>query len=67
MNVNSFTKKSTVPAIPKSAKGASPLNEIGDVSAVTEMFKRLRQQNAQYYQAIAALPFVDRFLACFPD
>jgi len=58
MNVNPFTKKSV--AAPKSAKGASPLNEIGDVSAVTEMFKRLRQQNAQYDQAIAALVAANR-------
>lgn len=58
MNVNPFSKKSAVTAKP--AKGASPLNEIGDVSAVTEMFKRLRQQNAQYDQAIAALVAANR-------
>lgn len=58
MNVNPFSKKSA--AVPKSAKAASPLNEIGDVSAVTEMFKRLRQQNAQYDQAIAALVAANR-------
>jgi hypothetical protein len=58
MNVNPFTKKSAI--APKTGKGASPLNEIGDVSAVTEMFKRLRQQNAQYDQAIAALVAANR-------
>ena len=58
MNVNPFSKKSVAAAKP--AKGASPLNEIGDVSAVTEMFKRLRQQNAQYDQAIAALVAANR-------
>lgn len=58
MNVNPFSKKSA--AAPKSTKGASPLNEIGDVSAVTEMFERLRQQNAQYDQAIAALVAANR-------
>ena len=44
MNVNPFSKKTVATTTPKSAKGASPLNEIGDVSAVTEMFERLRQQ-----------------------
>lgn len=58
MNVNPFSKKSTVTTKP--ANGASPVNEIGDVSAVTEMFKRLRQQNAQYDQAIAALVAANR-------
>jgi len=38
----------------------SPLNEIGDVSAVAQMFERLRQQNAQYDQAIAALVAANR-------
>jgi len=58
MNVNPFSKKSA--GVAKPVKGASPLNEIGDVSAVTEMFKRLRQQNAQYDQAIAALVAANR-------
>ena len=58
MNVNPFSKKSV--AVAKPAKGASPLNDIGDVSAVTEMFQRLRQQNAQYDQAIAALVAANR-------
>ena len=58
MNVNPFSKKSVVAAKP--AKGASPLNEIGDVSAVAQMFDRLRQQNAQYDQAIAALVAANR-------
>ena len=58
MNVNPFSKKSA--AVAKPAKAASPLSEIGDVSAVTEMFKRLRQQNAQYDQAIAALVAANR-------
>lgn len=58
MNVNPFSKKSAATAKP--AKGASTLNDIGDVSAVTEMFKRLRQQNAQYDQAIAALVAANR-------
>ena len=60
MNVNPFNKKATAAANPKSAKGASPLNEIGDVSAVAQMFERLRQQNAQYDQAIAALVAANR-------
>lgn len=60
MNVNPFTKKTAAATTPKSTKGASPLNDIGDVSAVTEMFKRLRQQNAQYDQAIAALVAANR-------
>jgi len=38
----------------------SPLNEIGDVSAVAAMFDRLRQQNAQYDQAITALVAANR-------
>ncbi|CAM5388185.1 hypothetical protein TMEC54S_02385 [Thauera mechernichensis] len=58
MNVNPFSKKSV--AVAKPAKGVSPLNDIGDVSAVTEMFQRLRQQNAQYDQAIAALVAANR-------
>lgn len=58
MNVNPFSKKSA--AIAKPVKSASPLNDIGDVSAVTEMFQRLRQQNAQYDQAIAALVAANR-------
>jgi hypothetical protein len=58
MNVNPFSKKSV--AVAKPAKGASPLNDIGDVSAVTEMFQRLRQQNAQYDQAITALVAANR-------
>ena len=60
MNVNPFTKKAAAAANPKSAKAASPLNEIGDVSAVAQMFERLRQQNAQYDQAIAALVAANR-------
>lgn len=58
MNVNPFSKKSA--AVAKPVKGISPLNDIGDVSAVTEMFQRLRQQNAQYDQAIAALVAANR-------
>ena len=42
------------------ANTESPLNEIGDVSAVAAMFARLRQQNAQYDQAIAALVTANR-------
>ncbi len=60
MNVNPFSKKPAAAVTPKSAKGASPLNEIGDVSAVAQMFERLRQQNAQYEQAIAALVAANR-------
>jgi hypothetical protein len=60
MNVNPFTKKAAAAANPKSAKGTSPVNDIGDVSAVTKMFERLRQQNAQYDQAIAALAAANR-------
>lgn len=60
MNANPFSKKSAAPVVQKSANGASPLNEIGDVSAVAEMFKRLRQQNAQYDQAIHALVAANR-------
>ncbi len=33
MNVNPFNKKATAAANPKSTKGTSPVNEIGDVSA----------------------------------
>ncbi|GIX39117.1 MAG: hypothetical protein KatS3mg128_0166 [Silanimonas sp.] len=58
MNVNPFSKKSAATAKP--VKDASPLNDIGDVSAVAEMFQRLRQQNAQYDQAIAALVAANR-------
>ena len=58
MNVNPFSKKSA--AVTKPVKGTSPLNDIGDVSTVTEMFNRLRQQNAQYDQAIAALVAANR-------
>lgn len=60
MNVNPFTKKAATAVSPKSAKGASPVNEIGDISAVAQMFDRLRQQNAQYDQAIAALVAANR-------
>ena len=60
MNVNPFTKKAAAAANPKSAKAALPMNEIGDVSAVAQMFDRLRQQNAQYDQAIAALVAANR-------
>ena len=60
MNVNPFTKKAAAVANPKAVKGASPLNEIGDVSAVAQMFERLRQQNAQYDQALAALVAANR-------
>lgn len=60
MNVNPFTKKAATAANPKSAKGASPVSEIGDVSAVAKIFDRLRQQNAQYDQAIAALVAANR-------
>lgn len=60
MNVNPFTKKSAAAANHKAVKGASPLNEIGDISAVAQMFDRLRQQNAQYDQAIAALVAANR-------
>lgn len=59
MSINPFNKK-TAAASPKPAKGVSPLNEIGDVSAVAQMFTRLRQQNAQYDQAIAALVAANR-------
>lgn len=60
MNVNPFSKKAAAAANPKPVKSASPLNEIGDVSAVAQMFERLRQQNAQYNQAIAALVAANR-------
>ena len=60
MNANPFTKKAAAAANPKSAKGTSPVSEIGDVSAVAQMFDRLRQQNAQYDQAIAALVAANR-------
>lgn len=60
MNVNPFTKKAAAAANPKSAKGVSPVHEIGDVSAVAQMFERLCRQNAQYDQAIAALVAANR-------
>jgi len=60
MNVNPFSKKAAAAANPKPVKSASPLNEIGDVSALAQMFERLRQQNAQYNQAIAALVAANR-------
>lgn len=60
MNVNPFSKKAAATANPKPVKSASPLNEIGDVRAVAQMFERLRQQNAQYNQAIAALVAANR-------
>ena len=60
MKMNPFTKKAATAVSPRSAEGASPLNEIGDVSAVAQMFERLRQQNAQYDQAIAALVAANR-------
>jgi hypothetical protein len=60
MNVNPFNKKAAAVANPKAVKGASPLNEIGDVSAVAQMFERLRQQNTQYDHAISALIAANR-------
>lgn len=60
MKVNPFSKKPTASAVPKPTADTSPLNEIGDVSAVATMFARLRQQNAQYDQAIAALIAANR-------
>ena len=60
MNVNPFNKKATAAANPKSAKGASPLNEIVDFSAVSQMFERLLQHNSHYDQAIAALVAANR-------
>lgn len=56
MNLIRRSKKST----DVTANTESPLNEIGDVSAVAQMFDRLRQQNAQYDQAIAALVAANR-------
>ncbi|GAB4531646.1 MAG: hypothetical protein Tsb0024_00140 [Ruegeria sp.] len=56
MNLIRRSKKST----DVTANTESPLNEIGDVSAVARMFERLRQQNAQYDQAIAALVAANR-------
>ncbi len=56
MNLIRRSKKST----DVTANAESPLNEIGDVSAVAQMFERLRQQNAQYDQAIAALVAANR-------
>ena len=60
MKVNPFNKKTAASAVPKPTADTSPLNEIGDVSAVAAMFARLRQQNAQYDQAIAALIAANR-------
>jgi hypothetical protein len=56
VNLIRRSKKST----DVTANAESPLNEIGDVSAVAQMFERLRQQNAQYDQAIAALVAANR-------
>lgn len=56
MNLIRRSKKST----DVTADAESPLNEIGDVSAVAAMFDRLRQQNTQYDQAIAALVAANR-------
>ena len=56
MNLIRRSKKST----DVTANAESPLNEIGDVSAVAAMFARLRQKNAQYDQAIAALVAANR-------
>jgi SOS response regulatory protein OraA/RecX len=59
VNLIRRNKKST-DLTANSAHTDSPLNEIGDVSAVAQMFERLRQQNAQYDQAIAALVAANR-------
>ena len=59
MNLIRRSKKST-DLTANSANTDSPLSEIGDVSAVAQMFERLRQQNAQYDQAIAALVAANR-------
>ena len=59
MNLIRRSKKST-DLTTNSANTDSPLNEIGDVSAVARMFDRLRLQNAQYDQAIAALIAANR-------
>ncbi len=56
MNLIRRSKKS----IDVTADAESPLNEIGDVSAVAQLFERLRQQNAQYDQALAALIAANR-------
>ena len=56
MNLIRRSKKST----DVTADAESPLNEIGDVSAVAAMFQRLRQQNTQYDQAISALIAANR-------
>ncbi len=56
MNLIRRSKKST----DVTADAESPLNEIGDVSAVASMFQRLRQQNTQYDQAISALIAANR-------
>ncbi len=62
MNLIRRSKKSTdvTQSNFPSASAESPLNEIGDVSAVAQMFNRLRQQNVQYDQAIAALIAANR-------
>jgi len=59
VNLIRRSKKST-DLTANSANTDSPLSEIGDVSAVAQMFERLRQQNAQYDQAIAALVAANR-------
>ena len=59
MNLIRRSKKSS-DLTANSANTDSPLNEIGDVSAVAQMFERLRQQNAQYDQAIAVLVAANR-------
>jgi SOS response regulatory protein OraA/RecX len=59
VNLIRRSKKST-DLTANSAHTDSPLNEIGDVSAVAQIFDRLRQQNAQYDQAIAALVAANR-------
>lgn len=56
MNLTRRSKKSTDVTV----DADSPLNDIGDVSVVAKMFDRLRQQNAQYDQAIAALVAANR-------
>jgi hypothetical protein len=56
VNLIRRSKKST----DVTADAESPLNEIGDVSAVAAMFQRLRQQNTQYDQAISALIAANR-------
>jgi len=56
VNLIRRSKKST----DVTADAESPLNKIGDVSAVAAMFQRLRQQNTQYDQAISALIAANR-------